>query len=95
VARKRRTAKNAQRVEIYLTPAETVALKQIEALRQHRQEERDSPSEIVSDALWRFLEEVEHIPREEIERRFPQPADEAKKSNVTKFPKKNGDHSGN
>jgi len=88
--RKRRTAKNAQRVEIYLSPAETVALKQIEALRQHREEERDSPSEIISDALWRYLEEIEHIQREEIERHFPQPPGEDKRSNVTKFPKKNG-----
>lgn len=89
--RKRRTAANAQRVEIYLTPAETVALKQIEALRQHRFEGRDSPSEIVSDAIWRLLEEVEHISREEIERRFPPLEVEPKKSKVTEFPKKNGE----
>jgi hypothetical protein len=87
VSRKKRTATNAQRVQIYLSPAETVALKQIEALRQHRGEGRDSPSEVVADALWQWLADKEHIPREEIEKRFPV-KDEPKRSNVTKFHKK-------
>jgi hypothetical protein len=90
VGKTRRYSKNAQRTTIYLEPAETVVLKQIEALRQHRSESRDSPSEIVADALWKWLTEVESIPREEIEKRFPT-KDESKRSNVTKFRKKQTD----
>jgi len=85
----RRYSKSAQRTTIYLEPSETVVLKQIEALRQHRSEARDSPSEIVADALWRWLVEVEKIPREEIEKRFP-PKDEPQKTNLKTFPGNKG-----
>ena len=86
MTKKSRHSKNVQRTTIYLEPVETVVLKQIEALRQHRSEGRDSPSEIIADALWKWLTEVEQIPREEIEKRFPI---KEHPTNLTKFRKKN------
>jgi hypothetical protein len=71
MARKKRVPDNARRITILLTPAEKLVLSVIEARRQQRDEDRDSPSEIVSDALWRFLTEVEKMTREEIEALLP------------------------
>jgi hypothetical protein len=71
MARKKRLPDNARPVTILLTPAEKLVLSLIEARRQQRLEERDSPSEIVSDALWRFLTEVEGMTRAEIEALLP------------------------
>jgi IMP dehydrogenase/GMP reductase len=80
MARKKRVPDNARRITILLTPAEKLVLSVIEARRQQRDEDRDSPSEIVSDALWRFLTEVEKMTREEIEALLPKVA----LKNVTK-----------
>ena len=74
MARKKRIPDNARRITILLTPAEKLVLSVIEARRQQRDEDRDSPSEIVSDALWRFLTEVEKMTREEIEELLPKVA---------------------
>lgn len=74
MARKKRIPDNARRITILLTPAEKLVLSVIEARRQQRDEDRDSPSEIVSDALWRFLTEVEKVTREEIEALLPKVA---------------------
>ena len=74
MARKKRVPDNARRITILLTPAEKLVLSVIEARRQQRDEDRDSPSEIVSDALWRFLTEVEKMTREEIEALLPKVA---------------------
>lgn len=82
-----RFPKNAQKTTIYFLPATTVALRQIEALRQHREERGDSPSEIIADAIWLYLEQKENIPREEIEKRFPKTLEEQKKPKITRFPK--------
>jgi len=71
MARKKRLPDNARRMTILLTPAEKLVLSVIEARRQQRDEARDSPSEIVSDALWRFLSEVEEMSRGEIEALLP------------------------
>ena len=71
MARKKRLPDNARPVTILLTPAEKLVLSVIEARRQQRQEERDSPSEIISDTLWRFLIEIEGVAREEIESLLP------------------------
>jgi hypothetical protein len=71
MARKKRVPDNARRITVLLTPAEKLVLSVIEARRQQRDEDRDSPSEIVSDALWRFLTEVEKMTREEIEALLP------------------------
>jgi hypothetical protein len=90
MARKKRVPDNARRITILLTPAEKLVLSVIEARRQQRDEDRDSPSEIVSDALWRFLTEVEKMTREEIEALLPKVAlKNVAKSNVsTIFSKK-------
>jgi len=90
MARKKRIPDNARRITILLTPAEKLVLSVIEARRQQRDEDRDSPSEIVSDALWRFLTEVEKMTREEIEALLPKVAlkNVAKSKVSTIFPKK-------
>lgn len=63
----------------------------IEARRRERLEDRDSPSEIVVDALWRYLVEVEKVPREQIEALMPPiSVDTHIESNLKPFPKKNG-----
>jgi hypothetical protein len=71
MARKKRLPQNARPMTISLTPAEKLVLSVIEARRQEREEERDSPSEIVSDALWRFLTEVEGLSRNDINSLLP------------------------
>ena len=75
---------------ILLTPAEKLVLSVIEARRQQRDEDRDSPSEIVSDALWRFLAEVEEMSRGEIEALLPnvEPQNSTKSKVSTISPKK-------
>lgn len=90
MARKKRVPDNARRITILLTPAEKLVLSVIEARRQQRDEDRDSPSEIVSDALWRFLTEVEKMTREEIEALLPKvaPKNVAKSKVSTIFSKK-------
>jgi hypothetical protein len=71
MARKKRLPENARPVNVMLTPAEKLVLSVIEARRQERREERDSPSEIVSDALWQYLTDVENMTREQVESLLP------------------------
>lgn len=87
MTRKQRVAKTARRVTVYLTPLEEFVLQVIELRRRERQELRDSPSEIVSDALWKFLNDEEKVSRELLEALRPELAT-SDKSNVTQFPKK-------
>ena len=51
-------------------------------------EEGDSPSEIVSDALWYFLEVKEKMPREQIEALLPSRPKDQNLSKLKQFPKK-------
>jgi len=90
MARKKRLPDNARPMTIVLTPAEKLVLSVIEARRQERGEERDSPSEIVSDALWRFLAEAEEMTRGEIEALLPkvEPKNSTKSKVSTISPKK-------
>jgi len=86
--RRKRLPGDAKPVTISLGGEERVALSLIEARRQRRSEGRDSPSEIVSDALWNFLESVEKVQRGQIEALLPNiPKDEGQ-SNLKQFPKK-------
>lgn len=86
--RKKRLAKDAKPVTIYLTPEERMALQVIELRRSKRSEERDSPSEIVSDALWKFLADVEGVPQAQIEALLPKSPKHQLKSNIRRFPRK-------
>jgi hypothetical protein len=88
MTRRKRIPKSARRVTILLTPAEELALQVIEARRRHRSEGRDSPSEVVSDALWKFLQETEGVPRDQIEALLPADAGSALQSNLRGFPNK-------
>lgn len=87
MARKRRVSDRARKVTVLLTPSEELALQIIEARRRTRREERDSPSEIVSDAVWRLLEEVEGVSREMVDSLLPNTIPQLPESNVRKFPK--------
>jgi len=86
MARKRRVPKSARKVMILLTPAQELALQVIAARRRSRSEERDSPSEIVADALWKLLIDTEGVPQTQIEALLPPEPDEHQ-SNLREFPK--------
>jgi hypothetical protein len=86
--RKKRLSIDAKPVTISLGAEERVALQLIEARRQRRQEDRDSPSEIVADALWHFLERVEKLSREQISALLPSQPTERNGANVKQFPKR-------
>ena len=86
--RKKRRPDDAKPVQILLSAQERVVLSVIEARRQTRSEEGDSPSEIVADALWHFLENVEKVPREQISALVPSKLQDRDQSNIKQFPKK-------
>jgi hypothetical protein len=86
--RKKRRPDDAKPVPVYLTAAERVLLQIIEGRRQVRLEEGDSPSEIVADALWYYLENVEKMPRQQITDLLPPKPLKEKQSNLKPFPKK-------
>jgi hypothetical protein len=89
MARKKRLPENARPVNVMLTPAEKLVLSVIEARRQERREERDSPSEIVSDALWQYLTDVENMTREQIESLLPKiETTDNSKSRISTIPHK-------
>ena len=76
--RRKRLSPDAEQVAVYLTPAEQLVLQTVRARRKSRDEERTSPSEVIADTLWVYLEEFEGISREEVSnllkrppRRFP------------------------
>lgn len=87
--RRRRLPTDAKPVTISLGGSERVILSVIEARRQRRNEGRDSPSEIVADALWHFLKDVEKMPREQIEALLPAQATPEPHGKLKQFPKKN------
>jgi hypothetical protein len=84
--RKKRLPHDAKPVTISLSGEERLALQVIEARRQRRLEGRDSPSEIVSDAIWYLLENREKMSREQISTLLPSQSEE--QSNLKPFPKK-------
>jgi hypothetical protein len=89
MARKKRLPENARPVNVMLTPAEKLVLSVIEARRQERREERDSPSEIVSDALWQYLTDVENMTREQVESLLPKiKTTDNSKSKISTIPHK-------
>ncbi|MGH9434698.1 MAG: hypothetical protein ACRD06_01715 [Terriglobia bacterium] len=69
--RKRRTPKYAKQVGFYLGAKERLVLSIIETRLQKRGDGGDSPSEIVSAALWHYVDCVEKIPRGDIDRLLP------------------------
>ncbi|MFI5089484.1 MAG: hypothetical protein ACHP7P_05460 [Terriglobales bacterium] len=89
MSRKKRLPKDAKPVPVSLTTADRAALAIIELRRSRRGEERDSPSEIVSDALWYFLVHKEKMPREQIEALLPEVPEGQQPSNIKPFPKQN------
>ena len=78
MARKQRVSPNARRTSVYLSTAQEHALATIEHERRYRGESRDSPSEVVADAIW-LLGERYDVRRKEIEARFPEPRRSRKK----------------
>ena len=88
--RKKRLPPDAKPITISLGGEERVALHVIEVRRQSRAEEGDSPSEIVSDALWHYFENVEKISRDQIRGLLPTKPEGQNQSNLKQFPKKKG-----
>lgn len=88
MTRRQHVPENARRNTFYLTPAQEYAIDTIQKLRRHRNDKRDSPSEIVADAIWTALEEVAKGKRKEIEAMFPDPpAEEQPEDKVTEIRK--------
>jgi hypothetical protein len=88
VTRRQHVPENARRNTFYLTPAQEYAIDTIQKLRRHHNDSRDSPSEIVADAIWKWLVDVEHVKRDEIEARFPSPpVQEQPRNKITQMPK--------
>jgi hypothetical protein len=88
--RKKRLPLDAKPITISLAGEERLALQVIEVRRQSRAEERDSPSEIVSDALWHYFENVEKMSREQIRGLLPPKPKGQNQSNLKQFPEKKG-----
>jgi hypothetical protein len=86
--RKKRLPDDARPVTISLGGAERVILNLVEVRRQQRSEDRDSPSEIVADALLHFWVDVEKMPREQIEALLVPKPESKGPSNITEFHKK-------
>jgi len=88
MARPKVTSEGAKRTTIYLNPAEDLALSVIENSRRVRTEKRCQPSEIIADALWLYLKQVEGKTREQIVALLPAPPKEKRQSNLKQFPEK-------
>jgi hypothetical protein len=88
--RKKRLPPDAKPITISLGGEERLVLQAIEVRRQSRAEDGDSPSEIVSDALWHYFESVEKMSREKIKALLPDKPEDQNQSNLTHFPKKKG-----
>lgn len=90
VGRTKLTSGDAKRTTIYLNPDVDLALNLIENSRRIRKEKRYQPSEIISDALWFYLEKSEGKTREQIIALLPTMSGSPQLSNLKKFPDKNG-----
>jgi hypothetical protein len=86
--RKKRLPNDAKALTICLGGEERLALQVIEIRRQRRLEGRDSPSEIVSDVVWYYLENVEKMSRAEISVLLPPTPNDQNQSNLKTFPTK-------
>lgn len=87
MARRKRLPSDAEQVNVRLTPEEQLVLQIIRGRRKKREEERTSPSEVVSDALWAYLEKVEGLHPRQIDELLAQPR-RGEKGKVRNFPKK-------
>ena len=88
MARPRTTSAGAKRTTIYLNPSEDFALNLIENSRRARNEKRYQPSEIIADAIWLYLEQVEGKTRKQLEELLPKPQQEEERSNLKQFSKR-------
>jgi hypothetical protein len=81
----KRLPKDAKVVSLSLGGAERVILSVIEVRRRQRGESGETPSQIVADALWHFLDCIEKVPREDIVKLLPSQPEGS--SNLKRFPK--------
>ena len=86
MARQKRLPADAKPVTISLGGPERVILSVIEVRRQRRLEKRDSPSEIVADALQHYFKEVEKMTLEQVEALLP--PIQGSPSNIRVIPRK-------
>jgi hypothetical protein len=82
--RKKSLPKDAKVVSFSLGGAERIILAVVEVRRKQRAERGETSSHIVSDALWHYLDCVEKVPREDIERLLVKETTHV--SNVKHFP---------
>jgi hypothetical protein len=86
--RKKRLSKDARPVTISLGGCERAILNLIEVRRQSRDEDRDSPNEIVADALRHYWKDVEKMSLEQVEALLPPKLEVKIPSNVKEFHRK-------
>lgn len=77
---------DAKVVSLSLGGAERLILSAIEVRRRQRGENRETSSHIVADALWHFLDCVEKVPRDDLQKLLVEPQPKAS-SNLKRFPK--------
>jgi len=85
--RRKRLSPDAEQVAVYLTPVEQLVLQTIRARRKSREVDRTSPSEVIADALWNYLEEYEGVSRVQIQALLARPPHKAL-SKIKAFPEK-------
>jgi hypothetical protein len=90
VAKPRTTPKDAKKVTVSLTPEAQLAVQAIASRRRKRGVGKDSRDEIIDEAIWHLLTEVEKVPRHRIDEIVPPIPEEPKQSNLARFPKKKG-----
>jgi len=88
LARPKTTSEGAKRTTIYLNPQEDFALSLIESSRRIRGDGRYQPSEIIADAIWLYLDQVEGKNREQLDALLPQTLQEKVRTNLKQFPNK-------
>lgn len=79
---------DAKRTTIQLNPDVNFALSLIENSRRSRKAKRYQPSQIIEDAVWFYLEQIEGKTREQLTSLLPVPPKASPQSNVTEFRKK-------
>jgi len=85
--RPKELAADVENVHLKLTPEEQLVLQVIRMRRKKRGHSRPNNSQIVVDALWKWLVEEEKVPREFITRLSEIDISKSEaKSNVSEFP---------
>ena len=77
---------NAHRTSVSLTPEESAAIHWVRQIRRARKEKRTTINDVIVDALWYFMENAEHMSRDQVRAMVPVvPAEQRPPSKVTEM----------